>query len=219
MKTPGPKLVKPRRRTGEKPERRQPLKVDLLPEKLRDRILSERNQLGRTWQEIEIASPEWQEWKLATPEAEAAFPGRKLPHTTLHRWYDLRVEQVRADAMAQNVVAREVASSFAKAVVKGDQQAVVNAARDIIFSLLENGDEAHRAVTAKKLIDLGYLMQMARGNEIKARKLNLDERRVVVAEKRLEQLKGQVKGLKDELGKKQMSPAELQQKLDEIYGL
>src|SRR5690348_14056126 len=101
-----------RPKTGEKRRTRQPLKMDKLPAELLDRVMKERA-AGMFWKEIEDLSPRFEEWQKTSEEVRAQFPGLRIPHTTLHRWYDLRFEQVKKEVLADQVRAREIAALFA----------------------------------------------------------------------------------------------------------
>jgi hypothetical protein len=80
------------------------LSIDMLPKYVLDAVLTLRFS-GKGWIEIEQISSlpygaEWAEngggfvdWVSLSPAVLALFPGRKLPHSSLHRWYDLRVSQ------------------------------------------------------------------------------------------------------------------------------
>jgi autonomous glycyl radical cofactor GrcA len=175
--------VSARRKTGERPKVDRQLKIDRLPLKFRDRIQVERNTLVRTWKEIQDDSPSWKEWDEVAPEVQVLFEGRRLPETNLQRWYDLRVRQVQRDVMAAAAQAREIAQAFSKATVKGADESVLNAARDLIFSILQQGDMKSRAFAARALVGLGEVMQTARANTIKERKVAVEERRIVQLEK------------------------------------
>jgi hypothetical protein len=67
-----------RPRTGEPRKVRQHFRINALPEEVRTRIKELRDE-GKTWQEIENLSAE--------------FSPTRLPLTTLHRWFDVNVEQ------------------------------------------------------------------------------------------------------------------------------
>lgn len=95
---------KSRPKTGEKRLTRQPLKMDRLPESVLNAIVLLRK-AGKTWTEIETVSarpfsPNWAadgagfvDWKSLPKEIIYLFPRRRIPHSSLHRWYDLRIEQ------------------------------------------------------------------------------------------------------------------------------
>ncbi len=175
-------MAKPRPKTGEKRMTQQPLKIDRLPVEARDAILHLRD-LGKTWPEIEELSalPKerggFVEWDALPLEVLEMFPAMRLPHSSLHRWFDLRVRQVMTETMARSAQAREIALAFAKSTVEGADEAVLNAARDQIMSVLtEDGSSRGRMAAAKALIDLGLLVQKTRTNEIRERLATVDEK-------------------------------------------
>ncbi len=198
--------TKPRPKTGEARKTNQPLKIDLLPPSVHDAILKLRNQYGKTWQEIEEYSAQKILLMTAKQVAETAsakkttvqpdtvlpggfvdwdnlpmhvleqFPDMRLPRTSLHRWYDIRVAQVRTEVEVRSRQARVIAESFAKSSLVNGDEAVINAARDTLMGVLaEDGTEAGRLNATKGLIKLGDLMQKARTNAIRDRKVTVDE--------------------------------------------
>lgn len=185
-----------RPRVGERRQKNQPLKIDKLPVEVRDAIQYLRNQENKTWAEIEELSAlpydkdwrskpagfiDWQSLPLATLEL---FPDLRLPQTNLARWFDLRIEQVYRETMARAAQAREIAAAFAKSIVADDDAAVLNAARDMIMSVLtDDATPKGRMKTAGALIALAEMMQERRLNDIKERKVAVDERRLVQLEK------------------------------------
>jgi hypothetical protein len=195
--------TKRRPRTGEKRRTNQPLKIDRLPVEIRDIIQHLKNGRGKTWIEIEELSSlpyddAWSkrdtwlkanggfvQWEtLPTPVLEM-FPDLRIPHTNLHRWYDLRVSQVTAETIARSAQARVLAAAFAKSQVKGGDESVLNAARDQLMSLIaENASPEARIAATKGLIALAERMQMRRANDIKERKVSTDERKLNILEER-----------------------------------
>jgi hypothetical protein len=204
-------------KTGEKRRARQPLKIDRLPAELRERIQAERA-AGLTWEEIEDISSRFKEWEQVPEKVRALFPELKLPHTTLQRWYDLRVEQVRRETMASAAKAREFAAAFAGPGLKDLPEAVRNALGDQIFSLMQSADAKDQARFRAELLKLGTLLTEYRKLDIAERKQKTEERAL---ELKVEQMREKVTELKKDVAakKKEMSPAELQKKLDEIYGI
>ncbi len=189
--------TKRRPATGEKRKTNQPLKIDRLPAEVRDAIQLLKNGRGKTWQEIEELSAlpyngEWQtkgggfvDWDNLPTAVLELFPELRLPHSNLHRWYDLRVSQVTAETLARSAQARVLAAAFAKSVVQRDDEAVLNAARDQLMSLLaEDASPGARIEAAKGLIALAQKMQTARLNDLRERKVGVDERRVKMLEER-----------------------------------
>lgn len=210
---------KPRPKTGEPREVKQPLKIDKLPQEMRDRILQLRAQEGLTWKEIEERSPSFPEWKAALPATCELFPGRRLPHSNLHRWYDLRVEQINQQVMEETARAREIAAAFAARPFKDLPDAVLNALRDQVFTMIQSVNAKDQARFAGALEDLGYLVAQFQKNKIAEMKVQMEEKRVSIAQQELELMKRKIGALKEDVEKKKFTPQELQQKLDELYGL
>lgn len=188
---------KARPRTGDKRRTNLPLKIDRLPVEVREAIQFLKNVRGKTWQEIEEISAlpyneKWAKgsggfvnWEALPTAVLELFPDMRLPHSNLHRWYDLRVAQVTAETMARAAQAREIAAAFAKSIVADDDAAVLNAARDQIMSVLaEDASPKGRMLAAGALIELAEMMQRARENAIKERKVKIDERKIEVIEAR-----------------------------------
>jgi hypothetical protein len=208
-----------RRKTGERPRVRQPLKMDKLPQELLDRVMQERA-AGRTWMEIEEMSPRFDEWKKTSPAIQEEFPGLKLPHTTLLRWHDLRVDQVKKEVLADQVKAREIAGLFAGKQFKDLPEAVRNALGDKVFALMQSADDKTQGKTLKGLLELGWLLAQQRKLELQERKQQTDERAL---ELKIQAVRDKVAALKKDVEgggkKKQLSPEQLKQRVDEIYGL
>jgi hypothetical protein len=179
-----------RRHTGEKQAKRQPLKLDKLPQTWLEWIQEGRVNCGLTWEELENASREgigytrgarkqllpW----AATPDAVKLFPQKTLPATTMHRWYDLRVEQVQKETMAQATRAREFAAAFASRGFKELPEAVMNALGDAVFALMEAQDESTRGAARRELASLGFLLAQQKKNEIAERRVKAQESEVQI---------------------------------------
>jgi len=226
-------MKKSRPKTGEKREVKRPLNIDRMPVEVRDAILQLRD-AGKTWPEIEELSslPYNEAWStkgggfvnwegLTTPVLEL-FPDLKLPHSNLHRWYDLRVSQVVAETMARSAQAREIAAAFAKSIVAGDDDAVMNAARDQIMSVLaEDATPKGRMKAASALIALAEMMQQRRSNDIKERKVAVEEKSIQikldVIKQKASKLLGDIEGRE---GKPpvQLTREDLLAKVRDIYG-
>ena len=227
-------MTKARPKTGEKRELNRPLKIDRLPIEVRDAIMKLRD-VGKTWPEIEELSslsfnPKWWtngggfvNWEeLPTPVLEL-FPDMRLPHSNLHRWYDLRVSQVMAETMARSAQARELASSFARSIVAQDDAAVLNAARDQLMTLLaEDGSIKGRLTAAKGLIALADMLQQRRANDIKERKVEVDERKITVLEARESLLRRKLEAEADKASKKlkdgKLKPEDLAEMVQRTFG-
>lgn len=221
----------PKPKTGEKRSTNQPLKIDKLPPKVHDAILNLRNVMGKTWEEIEAISDVhsgeacFVEWlKLETRILEL-FPDMRLPHTTLHRWYDIRVDQVKREVLDRSAQARQIAEAFAKSVVKNGDAAVVNAARDTFMSVLaEDGSAKGRSNAAKALIVLAEVMNRARANDIKERKVKVDERKMAQMEKDAEIRRKRFQKEMDEAEKKvtrgeALTPEDINKIRQRVFGM
>lgn len=177
-----------RPKTGDKRKTRQPLKLDRAPELLRDRVMKERA-AGRTWSEIEEMSPRFEEWEKTAPEIRVQFPGLKLPHSTLQRWHDLRVEQVKREMLADQTRAREIAALFAGNDFKKLPEAVRNAIGDQLFAMMQSGDDKSRDKVVDGLLALGELLNQQRKTEIREKVAAADLKRVELLEREFEMRK------------------------------
>jgi hypothetical protein len=173
MTSRAPSARKKRPRVGEPRKTRQPLKIDKLPQKWRDQIQKYRAQ-GCTWVEIEELSRgfDWDKQELKVLEL---FPEMKIPESNLIRWYDLRVEQVTRETLARSEQARELAKAFAGADLSKTDEAVVNALRDTIFAEMQKAGSASRPDLIAALTNLGVLLTEVKKNEIRERKVKVDE--------------------------------------------
>lgn len=176
-------------RTGVRRKTRLPLSVDLLPMDALESVKRLRSKWGMGWMEIERLSSlpynkAWEaelgkhgfiDWDALPAKVLAKFPKHRVPHTNLHRWYDIRVQQAKEDVLARAAQAREIAEAFAKASLVNGDEAVLNAARDLIFELTQSADEKSRLVAGKYLLGLADVMQEARKNELRERKVAVDE--------------------------------------------
>ncbi len=238
-------MTKPHPKTGEPRATAHRLNIDLLPPVVHEAILFLRNQLGKTWQEIEALSVKpaglsddakkaakdspkgvmlqgFVPWDTLPTEVLALFPDRRLPHSSLHRWYDLRVEQVQRDVLVRSEQAQVVAKAFAKAgMAKGDE-AVINAARDQLMGVLaEDGSQAGRLNATKGLIKLAEVMLKATTNKIRERKVAVDEKALQAKLDEMKRKAGEL--LKDAVdgkpGEEPISREQVISRVKEIYGL
>ena len=126
-----------RPKTGEKRKTRLPLKIDRLPQGAKDAIETLYNR-GRTWVEIaeQSAKPyskEWEkdgggfiDWVEVDTDALELFPGLRLAKSSLQRWFDLRIAQVRSQVMAESAKTRVWVEALASKDVAGTNAAVTN---------------------------------------------------------------------------------------------
>jgi hypothetical protein len=174
------------------------LRLDRLPMEARDRIVALRA-AGRAWAEIE--------------ELSEGFAGKRLPATTLARWYDLRVEQRQKEREAQAERAHAIAGAFLGQGFKDLPESVKNALGTHVFAMMESADEKNDAKFRAELVELGWLLQEYRKSDLKQQALAIEKQK-------LETVAAKVRGLRQAVaGKKKLEPAELQKRLDEIYGI
>ncbi len=187
-------------RTGESRQRRRPLSIDLLPMDVLEAIKLLRLQSGLTWQEIERLSsqpysPKWRDelgkhgfvnWDELPRAALKAFPKRRLPHSNLHRWYDLRVEQKAKEALERAEQARVIAQAFAKAGIDKMDDAVMNALRDLVFGMMHQQSDEARSLIVKNLLAMARVINRAKANAIKERSVTIQERKLALMKKAME---------------------------------
>jgi hypothetical protein len=204
--------------------------MDRLPPHIHDVILRLRNGAGKTWDEISALSAEpvgeksagFIEWGKLSPAVRKLFPGKRIARTTLHRWYDLRVRQVQDDVRVRSEQARVIAESFAKSALVNGDEAVINAARDTLMGVLsEDGTSEGRLEATKGLIKLGELMQKARTNAIRDRKVSVDEQ---VLQLKLDSIKQKAESVihaveGESAGAPAMSRDDVIRTVREIYGV
>lgn len=178
--------MKARPRTGERREVRQPLKIDRLPQAMRDQVLKLRAQEGLTWEQIEERSPKLDGWEEMPPKLLALFPARRLPHSSLQRWYDLRIEQVQKEILAETERARELAAAFAARGFKDLPDAIQNALRDEVFTLMRAVDSKSQDKFQAALTNLGYLVAQFQKNKIAQQKVEAESRRIHLMEEEAE---------------------------------
>ena len=224
-------MNKPRPKTGEERKSHQPLKIDQLPQSAREAI--EKLYDYRTWSEISAQSAKpysakWKEdgggfidWENIELRVLELFPEMKLPKSSLHRWFDLRISQARKRVLAESAQAREFAAAFAGSDLLNSNSAVINALRDQVFNLIQSAGIGDKALFATGLKDLTLAMS-------RMQRVELMERRVAVEEKavqmKLDLVKQKAGSLISEIeGREGNPPAkltreELLEKVREIYG-
>jgi hypothetical protein len=188
-------MIKPRPKTGEKRKVKQPLKIDRLPQSAKDALASLYNR-GRTW--IEIAnqsakpySKDWEkdgggfiDWVTVDDDALDLFPGLCLAKSSLQRWFDLRVSQVRSQVLAESAKARAFAEIFAGKDLADQNAAVMNAMRDQVFNLMQNVGPHDQAKFLEGLNLLSMTMSRLQRVDLQAKRVDVDARRVKLLEER-----------------------------------
>lgn len=149
-------MAKSRPKTGEPRDTNQPLKMDRLPEEVHEAILAMRNGAGLTWQQIEERSAkpyskDWLkdkggfiDWSSLPLDVLELFPDLKLPRTTLHRWYDLRVAQVRQEVAEDGDAAQQFVEKLGELKIEGMNDAVMNAMTREVFGLIRDTSVSNR---------------------------------------------------------------------------
>lgn len=215
--------------TGDARKTNQPLKIDKLPSSVHDAIRRLYTRKGLTWTEIEalssasLADGGFIDWEKLPQAVLDLFPNKRLPHSNLHRWFDLRIRQVRTETMHRAAQAREIAEAFAGSNMVNGDEAVLNASRDVLMGILtENSSEGGRMNAAKGLLKLAEVMQKAKTNEIRERKVSVDEQTLQVKldeiKRRTEKLIQDVQG-GDPDAPVRLSREELLERVKGIYGI
>ena len=132
--------------------------------------------------------------------------------------------QVQKEVRVRSEQARTIAESFAKSSLVNGDEAVINAARDTLMGVLsENGTEAGRLNATKGLLQLGQLMQQARLNEIRDRKVATDERKVEMLEKRerlaIKKLEAETEKVAKKVERGEVTVADINRIRERTFGL
>ena len=206
-------------RTGEARQRRRALSIDLLPMDVLEAIKLLRSQSGFTWQEIERLSslpysPKWRaelgmhgfvDWDKLPPAVVKAFPKLRLPHSNLHRWYDLKVQQAQKETLVRAEQARVIAQAFAEAGIDNMDEAVMNALRDLVFEMMLKQSDKGRRLTFMYLLRVAKVMNDAKTRAIREHSARIGERKVALMERALEmkrmQLEQETKGTAKKVNK------------------
>lgn len=225
-------MTRPKPKTGEKRVVRQPLKIDRLPQSAQDAIKGLYDR-GRTW--VEIAeqsgrpySADWEkdgggfiDWVLVEREYLDLFPGLCLAKSSLQRWFDLRVSQVRAQVLAESAKAREWAQAFAGNDLPGSNAAVMNAMRDQVFTLMQQVGPGDQGKFLAGLNLLSLTMSRLQRVELQARRVAVEEKTVQMKLDLVKQKAGNLLGdIEGREGKPpvQLTREDLLEKVREIYG-
>lgn len=158
-------------RTGEPRKVRQPLRIDKLSTGVREAILRARAD-GATWQEA--------------AERASKVAGESLAASVVHRWYDLRVEQVQREVMAQAERARAIAGVFAAKGFKDLPEAAVNALSSEVFAVMEAGSASERE---KSLGNLVFVLSKLIAAQAAQKRVQLEQQKIELAKKKFEELR------------------------------
>lgn len=225
-------MTKPKPKTGEPRVARQPLKIDRLPQSVRDAIQYLYDH-GRTWVEIaeQSAKPyskEWQkdgggfvDWEEIDYDALDLFPGLKLPKSSLQRWFDLRISQVRKQVLAESARARAWAAEFAGKDLPGTNAAVMNAMRDQVFTLMQQVGSGDQRKFLDGLNVLSLTLSRLQRVDLQARRVAVDEKNVQIKLDLIKEKAGKLLGaIEGGEGKPaiELTREDLLEKVREIYG-
>jgi hypothetical protein len=179
-------MANKRPRIGERRQKNQPLKIARLPATVHDAILHLRNIEGLTWAQIEeqsnrAYSKDWKQdhggfvdWSTLEMKVLELFPDLRIPQTNLARWYDLRVAQVRNQALKESARAREFAAAFASANLADGNSSVINALRDQVFDLIQSAGDGDKGRFIKGLQNLTLAMTRMQRVELQAQRVKAD---------------------------------------------
>lgn len=183
------RMTKARPKTGEPRKSKQPLKIDRLPAAAQDAIKALYDR-GRTWVEIEAQSAlpysaDWEkdgqgfiDWPSVDADALDLFPGLRLPKSSLQRWFDLRVSQVRAQVLAESAKAREWAQAFAGNDLPETNAAVMNAMRDQVFTLMQQVGPGDQGKFLSGLNVLSLTLSRLQRVELQSKRVDADLRKI-----------------------------------------
>jgi hypothetical protein len=227
-------MTKPRPKTGEARKSKQPLKIDRLPQSAQEAI-KQLYDRGRTWVEIseQSAKPysaEWEkdgggfiDWELVDTGSLDLFPDLRLAKSTLQRWFDLRVAQVRAQVLAESAKAREWAGAFAGNDLADSNAAVMNAMRDQVFTLMQKVGPGDQAKFLEGLNLLSLTMSRLQRVELQAKRVEVDARKLRVLEERealqRQKLEAETEGAAKKLQKGELTVADINRLRERVFGL
>jgi hypothetical protein len=175
------------------------LKIDLLPPAMHEWIL-ERRRMGWTYQEIEKESPKAEPWNQVAPEVAARFPGKRLPHTNVLRWHQLRVEQVLRVQQELAAAAHAAAEMVLARGFSNLTESLKNALGETVFKVMNA--EGDPEIIAAVLTDAGHLMAKFDRNTIAREKVETENRRVQLLEQEAERKRQQFEQATHEAARK-----------------
>jgi hypothetical protein len=202
-----------RPKTGQVRKTNLPLKIDRLPQAARDAIRALYDR-GRTWVEISAQSakpysPDWEkdgggfiDWVEVDTDALELFPGLCLAKSSLQRWFDLRVKQVRSQVLAESAKARAFAETFAGKDLPESNAAVMNAMRDVVFNLMQSVGPGDQAKFLDGLNQLSLTMSRLQRVDLQAARVKVDQRKLKLLEEREQKAREQLDQATQQAAKK-----------------
>jgi hypothetical protein len=164
-----------RPRTGEARKVRQPFAIDKLPSEWRDRIIALRAK-WLTWEQIEEETTRFEWDKLPDEIGIALFADRRIPHSTLHRWYDVQVEQKFEEIALERKASQAIAEAFAAAGYENLDESVKNALADVVFRHVKDSGDPEKFHAA--LADLALALTRFRRIEIAKDRVALERKKL-----------------------------------------
>lgn len=161
---------------GQKRRTHQSFAIDKLPTAWRDRIIEARAK-WTTWEQIEQETTTWK-WDELTEGQKKLFAERRIPHSTLHRWYDVQVKQKLEEIVVEREASLAIAGKLGAGGYEKLDQSVKNAIADVVFGYAKTSGDAERFRAA--LADLGWLL--ARNRQLDIAKMKVDVERMKVEE-------------------------------------
>jgi hypothetical protein len=166
---------KQRPKTGEPRKVRQPFAIDKLPSSWRDRIIALRAK-WLTWEQIEEETTRFEWDKLPEEVSLSHFADRRIPHSTLHRWYDVQVEQKLEEIEGERAASLAIADKFATAGYEKLDESVKNALADVVFAHAKDSDDPQKFHAA--LADLALALTRFRRIEIAKDRVALERKKL-----------------------------------------
>lgn len=206
-------------RAGEARRKPQPFNISYLPETVRNHILHLKFEQGYSAEEIEELSKEFVPWDTLPPKVRAKFKARRISSTSTYRWLDVEIKQRRRRVEERAAASAEMVETWVRAGFKNVAQAARNKLADIAFRLSGETEEAERQ---KLLLELAWVASDIAKAEVAQQKVALEKQKVELAQQRIDiqrRLAEKVRGLKEDIAKKKLTPQELDRGLEELYGL
>jgi hypothetical protein len=150
-----------------------------------DRICARRAE-GYSWVAIENDSPHWPEWDQLDPALRACFPGLRLPHSNLHRWYDLRICQAGLRREDRSFAADAVVRRLAGGPFDDLPDAIKTTLGQLALAVLSAG--GNPLLQRKGLLCLARLLARFQANEIARQRLEIKKQRMELLAARVQLL-------------------------------
>jgi hypothetical protein len=178
-------------KTGVARKTHQTFAIDKLPTAWRDRIIAGRAK-WTTWEQIEQETAAW-EWDELTGAQRGLFAERHIPHSTLHRWYDVQVRQKLTEIAVERQSSLALAEKLGAGGYEKLDESVKNALADVVFSYVK--DSSAPDLFRKALTEMGWLLA-------RNRQLDIAKMKVEVEKQKVDELIGRAEKATSEVAKK-----------------